>query len=252
MAITEIFARPPVKQVFFEIKYPHLFIIEKNIGEFQQKIISTFPDSALVFRSQVMITSRSSADVTERPEQPEEGPTAKIWQFSTENKEIILSIQSNALAISSTHHKTYDLGEGDKFRGVIQFVMNEFIDFVAIPKISRIGLRYINECPIFSMNTSEFQEYYNSAFPLDKFTLEELTEMLVKATVRKGDYFINYSETLKHVENENILVLDYDSYSFNIPTEDYLVVLDALHENINMEFDMSTTDKFKDFMRSEA
>ena len=46
---TEVFLHPTVKEVAFEIKFPHLFSIENKIGEFQDKIILQFPESSQIF-----------------------------------------------------------------------------------------------------------------------------------------------------------------------------------------------------------
>jgi len=52
--MSEVFKYPTVKEVAFEIKFPHLFSIENRIGDFQDKIILQFPDSAQVFHRQLM------------------------------------------------------------------------------------------------------------------------------------------------------------------------------------------------------
>ena len=52
--INEIFPHPTVKRVVFQIRFPNLFYIENKIGDFQMKIMKEFPQSALIFRKQVV------------------------------------------------------------------------------------------------------------------------------------------------------------------------------------------------------
>lgn len=53
----EVFQYPTVKEVDFEIRFPHLFIIENKIGEYQESIISEFPDSQIVFERPLVFTA---------------------------------------------------------------------------------------------------------------------------------------------------------------------------------------------------
>lgn len=52
MVIGEVFPNPTVKQVVFQITFPHLFYMEQKIGELQVKIMRMFPKSSLLYRRQ--------------------------------------------------------------------------------------------------------------------------------------------------------------------------------------------------------
>jgi len=253
MSIAEVFSNPTVKQVIFQIRYPALFFLEEKIGEYQAKVMKLFPNSALLFRKQFVWTDLGPnvelKDVLADKE-PQKG--SKIWQFKSEKDTTALNVTMESLDISSTHHKTYKLaGGGDKFRDIIQQVVDSFLEVTKIPIISRVGLRYIDECPIVSKDNDTLKAYYNSAFPLGRFSLEEASEMDVKVVVKKGPYNLRYIESLKKFEKEYKLIMDFDGYSEKIESKDYLETSDKLHDIISDEFEGSIKEPLISFMRSK-
>jgi uncharacterized protein (TIGR04255 family) len=86
-----------------------------------------------------------------------ESPTIqKIWNFGSEDG-VELNIHTDSLDISSTLHKTYNNKTvAIRFRDAVEFAMNSFLEVVNIPKINRIGLRYIDECPVFKKDQNWF------------------------------------------------------------------------------------------------
>lgn len=250
MAIREIFPNPTVKQVIFQIRFPNLFYIEDRIGEFQLKVMSEFPDSALLHRK-TFTWAEIGPDVklTDIESHLEKEPTGqKIWQF-TSPKNFQLSVLSNSLDITSNYHKTYEQEGGDKFRDIIQFALSNFFEVVSIPIINRIGLRYVDECPIPQKDNDTFKSYYNSVFPLDRFGLADANEMDFKAVVKRGDYFLRYVESLQKVKDEYRLILDFDGFAVNVAPRDYLEVTDKLHAIILDEYEKTIKEPVKEYMR---
>ena len=172
VVITEVFPNPTVKQVVFQLKFPNLFYLENKIGDFQMKIMKGYPKSELQYRRSVLF-----ADLGPKGDfKPvDEDIGKKIWEFSSEDKGSKISITTNSLTIISEHYKTYSLDGADKFRDAIKSVVDSFIDVMGIPMFSRIGLRYIDECPVPAMDNEQFKSYYNSSFPIDRFNLTDVT-----------------------------------------------------------------------------
>jgi uncharacterized protein (TIGR04255 family) len=250
MAIDEVFKNPTVKQVVFQIIFPNLFYIENKIGEFQQKIMSEFPESALLYRRQFAWADVGpEVKLTEIESKLEKEPTGqKIWQFKSP-KNFQLDVLNNSLDIISNYHKTYRTENGDKFRDVIELVVNNFLQVVPVPIISRIGLRYIDECPIFSKDNETFKSYYNSVFPINRFNLADAEEMDFKTVIKRGDCHLRYVESLRKVKDQYQLILDFDSFKANIKPQDFLHVTDNLHTTISDEYEKTITELVKEYMR---
>ena len=251
MSIDKIYPNPTVKKVIFQIKFPNLFYIENKIGDLQLKIMEKFPQSSLLFRKQIVFADigpgvkleNISSDLGE-----EKGK--KIWQFKS-SKNYQLDVLSDSLDISSQHHKTYNLEGGDKFRDIIKFVLDQFLEIVSIPIINRIGLRYIDECPIPTKDNATFDSYYKSVFPIKRFNLAEVDEMDFKTVIKKGEYYLRYVESLQKVGGEYKLILDFDGFANNIESKDYLLTTDNLHAMIIEEFEKTIKKPVYQYMEQK-
>lgn len=251
MTITEIFPHPTVKMVIFQIRYPNLFYIENKIGDLQLKIMKEFPESSLLYRQRLVLADigpdvKIEKEATNKPEES----AAKIWQFKSPNK-YQLNVLSDSLDISSNFHKTYNNPDSNvKFRDTIELALNSFFEVTQVPVIKRIGLRYIDECPIPGKNNKQFKGYYKTTFPLARFKLEDAHEMHFQTVVSRGNNFLRFIEKLIKVNDEYKLILDYDGYCENIDPSDCLNVTDKLHDLIIKEYKQSLRDPVFEYMRT--
>jgi len=249
MTINEIFPNPTVKQVAYEIRFPNLFYMEKNIADLQVEIMEEFPQSALLLRRQFIFADIGPEGRIEKlPPDLDKEAVKKIWQFKSE-KDFELNVLNDSLNIVSRYHKTYNLEGGDKFRDIIEFVLSRFFKVISIPTIKRIGLRYIDVCPIQSKDNESFTSWYNSTFPLARFNLADADEMIFKTKVKKGDYYLTYIESLIKENDEYKLKLDFDGYAENIKPEDYLNITDKLHAIILAEYEDKIKEPVYKYMR---
>lgn len=249
MPIQEVFPNPTVKQVIFQVRFPSLFYIESKIGELQLKLMEAFPTTSLTFRRQLLI---ADVDPQVSPEgfpiNLEKEGTNKIWRFESQDN-VQLNVLASSLDISSRYHKTYNLGAGPKFRDTIQLVLDSFIEVTSLPVFSRIGLRYVDECPVPAMENAAFSEWYNTAFPLEKFGLPETHELLFSALVRRDNHFVRYVEKLDNTGTAPRLIMDFDSYAENVRSQDYLAIADTLHDTISAEYERTIKEPVYEFMR---
>ena len=249
MSISEVFPNPTVKQVLFQIRFPNLFYMENKIGELQLKIMEEFPQSALLFRRQILFADIGpETKLEDIPSDSDKETGKKIWRFESD-KNFKLNVLNDSLDITSEYHKTYNLEGGDKFRDIITFVLDHFFEVTSIPIINRIGLRYIDECPIPSKDNSTFRSYYNSSFPLDKFNLADASGMDFKTVVRKGEYHLLYSESLQKINDEYKLILDFDGFAESIASEDCLKITDDLHAIISEEYERTIKKPVYEYMQ---
>nr|WP_320160886.1 TIGR04255 family protein [uncultured Methanoregula sp.] len=243
MAINEIFPNPTVKQVIFQIRFHPIFYLENKIGDFQIAIREQFPESSLIIKKTLGIAEN---------QKPEENifPPGKIWQFKSVRGDI-LNVEFNSLAIVSDNYKTYQLGDGDKFRDLIQLVSDKFIDIMKIPIIKRIGLRYIDECPFPSRNQTTFKRYYNTTLPLGRFNLQDIAESYVNVVVKKDNCNLRYLEKIIPDEGKDKFVLDFDGFATDIDSHDYLNITDKLHTIIDDEYEKTLKKPVLDIMRQK-
>lgn len=260
MTINEIFPNPTVKHVIFQIRYPNLFYIENKIGDFQMKIMEEFPESKLVHRRHVVFAdSGLKGKLKELPPEFDQG-TKKIWQFSSEKK-VQLNVVGDSLDINSQFHKTYNIGDENKFRDVIKSVMDSFLEITSIPTLNSIGLRYIDECPLPEMENEKFCEYYNSTLPIDRFNLNKVKAMESLTVTEKNSYTFRYMESIRPIDEKKPineikpmndqfkLLLDFDCFTHKIKSQDYLTVTDDLHKMISEEYEKTIKEPVYEYMR---
>jgi len=252
MPINEVFPNPTVKKVIFQIRYPNLFFIENKIGDIQLKIMSKFPESALIVRRQLIVADIGPGmQISNKLDDTEDSISKKIWQFKS-SIGMELNILSDALDINSGIHKTYNLEGGEKFRNIIEFVVDNFISITGIPIINRIGLRYIDECPMPNKNNESFREFYNTTFPLNRFNIADAKEMKYSTIILKGTNKLRYQEVLIPDGDNYKLFLDFDGFTENINSADYLATTDALHAIIREEYENTIKEPVYRIMRARG
>ncbi len=254
MSISEVFPNPTVKQVIFQIRFPNLFYIGNKIGDYQMKIMEKFPESKLVQRQKFIIAETDSGDDFEKIYDKSGGSEQQIiWKFNSNNG-VELNVQSGSIDLSSSHHKTYNnesANNEDRFREIIKYSIDNFLQVVSIPIISRIGLRYIDECFVPGVDNEGYGSFYNSTFALDRFPIEKTIQSDFRTTQRIGDYKVMFREYFQNVNDEPKLILDFDGFAENIKTEDYLAKLDDLHDLIIAEYEKSLKQPALDYMREK-
>src|SRR5690349_20720194 len=104
MPIDEVFARPLVKTVAFQITFPHLFSIEAKVGEFQSSIMQQFPESTLLLKQSFMLVQSVEGGMQQIPAEPDQAQ--RIWQFKGPNG-VTVELTQGTLIIRSESHKTY-------------------------------------------------------------------------------------------------------------------------------------------------
>lgn len=251
MSFNEIFQNSTVKRVIFQIRYPSLFYLDSKIGDIQMKLMEKFPKSSILTSKQVVFANiRSDMDKLDLDDLEKNDELQKIWQFKDEH-DTTVNIQSNSLDISTTFHKTYNNEGSDyKFRELIKLVVDNFLKIIKIPKITRIGLRYIDNCPIDVKSNERLKQLYNSTFPYNRFSLKDCQDTSFKTTIKKGDAFLRYLETIKKIEDKETMIFDFDGFYLNITASDYLSKLDKLHEIVSNEFEASIKDVFINYLRT--
>lgn len=250
MTINEVFPNPTVKQVIFQIRYPNLFYLENKIGEFQLLVMEKFPETQLLYRQQVVFADIGPEAKIDLPE-PQKGN--KVWSFESPQK-VKLHIISDSLDLTSEFHKTYmNAGAEYKFRDIIEFVVDNFVKVVGIPVINRIGLRYIDECPLpETLTNGGYQEFYNTTLPLGRFDIQDTQNLHFQGQVKRGKHYLRFSEKFLHDQEKARLIMDFDAFSLNIKASEYLPISDELHTIISAEYEETLKKPIFDIMRTQA
>ena len=249
MTIDKVFPNPLVKTVAFQINFPSLFFLESKIGDFQIKIMKQFRTSKLLFQRGllIMVGGQEGSSLPDEIKQPEE--CRRVWQFLSQDG-VQLDVTLDSLTLQSNTHKTYHNGNGPYFRDTIESVCDSFITVTELPILNRIGLRYIDEGPVPDGTNERFLSYYNSTFPLSRFSLDLASEMVTRVAVRRDSHCLRYVEALKIDGDKKTLLLDFDAWSENIEPSKIMEVTDSLHRATSDEFERTIKQPIIDHMNN--
>ena|SRR5271157_3587790 len=249
MPSSEIFPNPLVKQVHFEVRFQNLFFVEARIGDFQVRVMKYFPQSELVHRRSLMLLAGTDDSIQDLAKKQQSSDSVdKVWQFKSLSG-TTLAITNKSLGIISEQHKSYNQGGDNSFRTIIKMVVDHFVEVVKIQTVLRIGLRYVNEGPIFDRSAERFINCYNSILPLNRFGLENAVGMDCVVLVNTENCQLRHLESLKMNGDRGQLVIDLDASVENVPSEELLGRTDHLHEKISKEFRETIKEPIVEFMR---
>lgn len=250
MAINEVFPNPTVKRVIFQVRFPNLFYMESRMGDFQLKVMQDFPTSSLTINRQMLIAQGTSFDELGKSNPDALPPEVeKIWNFASPTG-VELHVKSDSMDLSSTVHKTYNNPASDiRFRDSIKKAVDALLGVVAIPMFSRVGLRYIDDCPVPALENVTYRDYYNTTLALDRFGLPDVGEITHSAVVRRGGHSVRVREDLRFKDGKPCLTLDFDAFSASVPSATCMDVTDALHDLVIAEYEKTLREPVLHIMR---
>lgn len=246
MGIQEVYPNPTVKQVIFQVRFPNLFFIETKIPEIQMKIMERFPESALLIEQSFPIITPT------KPDNQSAAALSRIWQFKNPQG-FVFSITSDSFSIDSKMHKSYNTGsiDGACFREIIEYCLVGFSSVINLPYVSRVGLRYIDEAPLFENTSENYSSCFNSALNIQRFSIEDTEELSIRIVRRVDEsYGFIYQELFHTKKNKNIVTLDFDAFTEGIAFSEILDKTDHLHQIVHDEFFTTIKEPILKFMSS--
>jgi uncharacterized protein (TIGR04255 family) len=160
-------------------------------------------------------------------------------------------VKLDSLLITSGEYNSYDHASGMKFKDVINKIVTEFLQRFPIKKIVRIGLRYIDHCPLDEKTNQYFTKYYVPKFDIEQYKIDDLIENHIVMRTRRGEHNLLFQCRIAKIENSYKYIMDFDGYAENVDSAKFLSVTDALRELDRSEFLSSITEEFKQYMRGQ-
>lgn len=130
--------------------------------------------------------------------------------------------------------------------------MPTFLEKVPIKNFSRVGIRYIDYCPLEERNNEYFETFYIPVININKYKIEDIVENHVLIRTKRGNYYLLFQCGIRQFEGKYQYYLDYDGYANDIGTDNFIVVTDDLQKMIKKEYYSNITEKFKQYMRGDV
>jgi uncharacterized protein (TIGR04255 family) len=241
----EVFSNPSVIEVDYEVRFTPLFYINQKIGDFQLEILDAFPKSSQQVQSSVTFDENGIAL------KDETNKSVLSWTFKTTDSKTKIIVRQNSLIISSTEFKSYDSYPANKFRDIISQTISKFRKHVPIKNFNRIGLRYIDKCPLDELTNEHFCKFYKPIIDINRYHIEDLIDNLSQIRIRKPPHYLLLQTGIKEINGKYQYFMDFDGYAQNIDPNNVMEVSDALRAIVHDEFYLNITEDFKDYMRRD-
>jgi len=208
--INEVFKNPAVIEVAYEVRFPPQFYISRKIGDYQLVILDEFPESSQQVQTMVTLDANGVAlkDEANKP--------VLNWVFENVDSKTKITVKQNSLSIISTEFKSYDSGPENKFKDVVSQVVSKFRKHIPIKNFTRLGLRYIDRCPLDELTNEYFGKFYMPVIDINKYRLEDLIDTLIQIRMKKPPHYLHFQSGIKLFGEKYKYFMDFDGYAQNV------------------------------------
>ncbi len=219
------------------IDFSPIFKIDSDISTFQKNVCEFFPDMGLEPTITVF------ENIQENTKKFESVKPSIIWKFSNNEKDKLLTLSVNYLAIENFKYSNYE-----DFRSLVKTILKHFEESYEAPDITKFGLRYINHIVLDSGNPFEWGNYIKSflTYTIDNFFEEktDISRAMSQIQLQKEDYKIIFNFGLNNSEfpakiSRKEYILDFDCRTTDAPTKNIMEYLNTFHDKIETLFEMS-------------
>jgi uncharacterized protein (TIGR04255 family) len=178
-------------------------------------------------------------------------PTAVNYVFSNPTLGRIVKLWEDRFAIIFTRYGTFE-----RFKAEVIERAQRFCEMFRIERLTRIGLRYINNIPIpGNGGTFPLSRYVRLYINLARIESAQMKQFAMEVLMQKDDCLLNARSAFliqPPSSQERIYVLDFDaSVVGEINLKELHVLLDRLHYHVQVEFLNHVTEEYKQQMRRE-
>lgn len=215
-----------------------------------KRIVSDdFPE--LEPQEQVSLQVQIKTDASEKITKEKRSKAFRFHNITTNNS---LTFEPDAITFEMKKYNTYD-----DFRRIIQKVIQTLETVDPSAKLSRIGLRYINQISI-EGNPFEWTEFIKEPLVSSLNFIEErkeLARLMGVIELNRSEYLIRFQYGWFNSEFPNPIakkefVLDYDCYSINeTDISEVLNQIDSYHIAIKDLFKFSTEDVLQEMVEGD-
>jgi len=228
-----------LKNVILKLDFLGELKLTRQFVDNMKRIVSNdFPDSET--RDQLSLEVMIKVDESEKTTKEKK---SKVYRFSDTTTNNSLTLERDAIIFDMKKYNGYK-----DFRKIIQKVIQTVETENPSAKLSRTGLRYINQLIIDEGNPFDWNEFVKEPLTSSLEFIEnrnELSRLMGIIELNISDYFIRFQYGWYNSEFPNPIAkkefaLDYDCYSKNeIDISEVLSQIDTYHTAIKDLFEYS-------------
>ena len=231
--LDEVFPRPPLREVAFEIRFAPRLRINAELWKIQDEIVEEYPALSM---EQVLQAS---------------GTLLPVNVFQNPNAARAVKISQENFVVAFTRYTRFE-----DFKAEVIAKTNRFCEKFDVSTVSRAGLRYVNNFIVpGSGKTSEILRYVRPVIDFDRLDAEEIQHFVTEVRMRQREHLVTLrGALLAPLEGgQRVYVLDVDCHtSESHSSRDIPKLLDTYHETAQLFFLDHVTEEYKNVMRGKS
>ena len=231
--LDEVFARPPLREVAFEIRFAPRLRVNAELWKIQDEIVEEYPALSLEQALQA------------------NGTVLPINVFQNPNAARAIKISQENFVVAFTRYTRFE-----DFKAEVIAKTKRFCEKFDVTTVLRAGLRYVNNFIVpGSGKTSEILRYVRPVIDFERLDADEIQHFVTEVRMRQREHLVTLrGALLAPLEGgQRVYVLDVDCHSGESHySQDIPKLLDAYHETAQLFFLDHVTEEYKDVMRGKS
>jgi uncharacterized protein (TIGR04255 family) len=226
--LEEVFPRPPLREVAFEIRFSPRLRVQAELWRLQEQLRNTYPE---VSKENALQPSGTILDVA-------------VFANPTESRVIKVTHQSFLMAF--TRYTNFE-----DLKVAVLDPTEQFCSTFEIESFTRLGLRYVNEIVLPSSEPSSLLKYVRPIIDLNRFPVELTPQFAVELHTQYGGHLVTVRTALL-LGGRRTYILDIDCHTSAITaSKTYADLLDKFHDGAQRMFLEHVTEEYKEHMRGK-
>jgi uncharacterized protein (TIGR04255 family) len=226
--LEEVFARPPLREVAFEVRFQPRLRVQAEIWRLQEQLATRYPE---VGKESALQTNGTIFDVA---------------VFSSSSECRVIKVTHQNFLIAFTRYSRFE-----DFREEVVTRTEQFCTTFGIDSLTRVGLRYVNEIILPTPEPSSLLTYVRPLVTFDRFPVEQVDQLAVEIHSRYRSHLL----TVRTALLPGVLrtyVLDIDCHNnTEVSVRNYAAMLGDFHDSAQRLFLDHITEDYKDLMREK-
>ena len=231
--LDEVFPRPPLREVAFEIRFATRLRVNAELWKIQDEIVDEYPSLSM---EQVL--------------QPN-GTLSPINVFQNPNAARAIKISQENFVVAFTKYSRFE-----DFKEEVIKKTNQFCEKFDVFSVSRVGLRYVNNIVIpDSGKTSELLRYVRPFIDFDRVNADDVQQFVTEVRMRQSQHLVTLRGALlaPFEGGQRVYVLDVDCHSSGPHSaKEIPKLLDIYHDSAQVFFLDNVTEECKTMMRGKS
>lgn len=232
--LDEVFPRPAVREVAFEIRFAPRFRVNAELWKLQDQLVDQYPEASV---EPVMF-------------QPS-GPILNVNVFQNQSTGKVIKVSQENFVIASTRYTCFE-----DFKDEVVKRTEDFRAAFGLTMVSRVGLRYVNNVPLppGSLSTSLLR-FVRPFVDFDRVGIDTVEQFVSEIRARHNEHEVTIRGALLPPldDGRRMYILDIDCHSAGPQSADRIPhLLDVFHETAQRFFLDHITEELKGVMRRKG